>query len=98
MHPLYGLIKETEATHIGLGNAIAFATICTKARLCLLIISPAGCGKSAVSDAIGQAHPNTVRLDSVTRSGLRDFKDQFTHFQGLVVIDDLGKVDTNYSR
>jgi len=98
MHPLNDLIREVEATHEGLGNAIAFAAICIKAKMCLLIVSPAGCGKSAVSDAIGRSHYQTIRIDSVTRSGLRDFKDQFNHFQGLVVIDDLGKVDTDYSR
>jgi len=98
VHPLYKLMEETEATHSGLGNAIAFAAICSKAKLCLLVVSPAGCGKSAISDGIAHAHPQSVKLDSVTRSGLSNFKDQFTHFTGLVVIDDLGKVDTNYSR
>jgi len=98
LHPLYALIKEVEETHSGLGNAVAFAIICAKARMCLMIVSPAGCGKSALSDAVGSAYPQAVRIDSVTRSGLRDFKDIFTNFWGLVVIDDLGKVDTTYSR
>lgn len=98
MHQLYSIIKGVEETHSGLGNAVAFAIICAKARMCLLIVSPAGCGKSALSDAIGDVYPNSVRIDSVTRSGLRDFKDVFTNFWGLVVIDDLGKVDTTYSR
>uniref|UniRef100_A0A6M3M8M6 Putative helix-turn-helix domain containing protein n=1 Tax=viral metagenome TaxID=1070528 RepID=A0A6M3M8M6_9ZZZZ len=98
MHQLYEIIKEVEQTHSGLGNAVAFAIIATKARRCLIIISPAGCGKSAISDAVGSAYPEAIRLDSVTRSGLRDFKDKFTNFWGLVVVDDLGKVDTAYSR
>lgn len=98
MHQLYGLIDSINKTHPDLGSAVAFATIATKAKKCLLIVAPAGCGKSAVGDAVGSAHPEAIRLDSVTRSGLRDFKDVFTHFQGLVVVDDLGKVDTNYSR
>lgn len=97
-HPLYKVISDIEKTHTNLGNAVAFACVCAKAKKCLLIVSPAGCGKSSVSDAVGLHYPDSIKLDSVTRSGLRDFKDQFTHFQGLVVIDDLGKVDTDYSR
>ena len=98
MHQLYKVITQIEQTHNRLGNAVAFACLCAKARKCLLIVSPAGCGKSAVSDAVGMHYPDSIRIDSVTRSGLKDFKEKFTHYQGLVVIDDLGKVDTNYSR
>lgn len=98
MHQLYDIIRGVEETHLGLGNAIAFTAISVKARKCLIIVSPAGCGKSAVSDAVGSVYPESIRLDSVTRSGLRDFKDKFTNYWGLVVIDDLGKVDTPYSR
>lgn len=98
MHPMYKVIEDIDRTHPALGNAVAFAAIAVKARKCLLVIAPAGCGKSATSDAIGSHFPDTIKIDSVTRSGLRDFKEVFTHFQGLVVIDDLGKVDTNYSR
>lgn len=98
MHQLYTIIRDVERTHPGLGNAVAFSIICAKARKCLLVISPAGCGKSVISDTIGKAYPDSVRIDSVTRSGLKDFKDIFTNYRGLVVMDDLGKVDTPYSR
>lgn len=97
-HQLYSIIRAVESTHINLGNAVAFACLCVKAKKCLLVVSPAGCGKSSVSDAVALHHPDCVKLDSVTRSGLRDFEDAFTHYNGLVVIDDLGKVDTAYSR
>lgn len=98
MHPMYKVIADIEKSHPALGNAVAFAAIATKAKKCLLIVAPAGTGKSVISDSIGLVHPDSIKIDSVTRSGLRDFKDVFTHYQGLVVIDDLGKVDTNYSR
>ena len=39
-----------------------------------------------------------MMLDSVTRSGLAKMADQFSYYNGVVVIDDLGKVDTAYSR
>jgi len=98
MHQLYSLIEEVDKTHPGLGNAMAFAVICVKARKCLLIVSPAGCGKSAITDTVSKSYPDAVRLDSVTRSGLKDFKDTFSNFYGLVVMDDMGKVDSLYNR
>lgn len=98
MHKLYSVIADIEKTHSRLGDAVAFACICAKAKMCLLIVSPAGCGKSSISDAVGLHFPDSIRLDSVTRSGLRDLQGVFNNFHGLVVIDDLGKVDTNYSR
>ena len=98
MHKLYTIIQDVEKTHHNLGNAVAFSAICIKARICLLIVSPAGCGKSVVSEAIGATYPTTIRMDSVTRSGLRDFKEEFTNFKGLVVIDDMGKIDSSYNR
>lgn len=98
MHQLYAIIQEVEKTHPKLGNAVAFSIIATKARKCLLIVSPAGCGKSTISKTIAKSYPDSITLDSVTRSGLADFADAFTHFRGLVVVDDLGKVDTAYSR
>jgi len=98
VHQLYSVIQDVEKTHKGLGNALAFAIICVKAKMCLLIVAPSGTGKSAITNTLKKCHPDSTKLDSVTRSGLRDFKDIFTNFWGLVVIDDLGKVDTPYSR
>ncbi|MBU2249573.1 MAG: hypothetical protein KKD77_22695 [Gammaproteobacteria bacterium] len=98
MHQLYSLIEEVDKTHPALGNALAFAVNCVKAKKCLLIVSPAGCGKSAISDTLGINHPGAVRLDSVTRSGLKDFRDTFSNYYGLVVMDDMGKVDSLYNR
>lgn len=97
-HQLYRVIADVEKTHSGLGNALAFAAICVKARMCLLFVAPAGTGKSVIGRTIGQAYSDTVSLDSVTRSGLKDFKEHFTNFNGLVVIDDMGKIDSLYSR
>lgn len=98
MHPLYKLIEDVEKTHEGLGNAMAFAAICVKARMCFLMVAPSGTGKSAVGKTIARDYPDSVELDSVTRSGLRDFEDVFTNYWGLVVIDDIAKIDSLYSR
>ena len=98
MHQLYSVIRDVEKTHSGLGNALAFSIICTKARMCLLNVAPSGTGKSVITNTLKKSYPDCVKLDSVTRSGLRDFKEQFTNFWGLVVIDDMAKVDSLYSR
>ena len=98
MHQLYSIIRDVEKTHSGLGNALAFSIICTKARMCLLNVAPSGTGKSVITNTLKKSYPDCVKLDSVTRSGLKDFKDQFTNFWGLVVIDDMAKVDSLYSR
>jgi len=98
MHQLYTVISDVEKTHPGLGNALAMAAICVKARMCFLMIAPAGTGKSVVGRTIAGQYPDSISIDSVTRSGLRDFREEFTNFWGLVVIDDIAKVDSDYSR
>lgn len=98
MHQLYSIIEGVERTHPGLGNAITFSLICVKARMCLLIVSPAGCGKSAISNCIANSHPETIRLDSVTTASLSQHSEEFNNFWGLVVIDDVGKIGDTYSR
>jgi len=98
VHQLYSVIGDVEKTHSGLGNALAFSMICVKARMCLLNVAPSGTGKSVVTNTLKKYYTDTVRLDSVTRSGLKDFKEQFSNFWGLVTIDDMAKVDSFYSR
>jgi len=98
VHQLYSVIGDVEKTHSGLGNALAFSIICVKARMCLLNVAPSGTGKSVITNTLKQCFTDCVRLDSVTRSGLKDFKDRFTNFWGLVTVDDMAKVDSLYSR
>lgn len=98
MHQLYSILKDVEETHPGLGNAVVFSIICVKARQCLLLVAPAGCGKSVISNAIASSHPNSIRLDSVTTASLSQQSDTFSNFWGLVVIDDMGKIGDTYSR
>ncbi|GAI07223.1 unnamed protein product [marine sediment metagenome] len=58
MHQLYSIIGEVEKTHSRLGNAIAFAIICVKARMCLLLVAPAGCGKSVITNNVAASYPS----------------------------------------
>lgn len=98
MHYLMRLSREVDKTHPRLGNLLAFAVLCAKARRCLLIVAPAGCGKSTVTLTLQKQAPDMLYLDSVTRNGLKHFEEKMSGFCGLVIIDDLGKVDTTYSR
>lgn len=98
MHQLYSIIKGVEETHPGLGNAVAFSIIATKARKCLLLVAPAGCGKSVITDGLGVKHPDAVRLLSVTRARLKVFTDVFSNFQGVVLMDDMAGAGSIYER
>lgn len=64
----------------------------------MVIVAPAGTGKSRATQAIGVAYPDKMVFDSITRSGLAVMQEDMTGFGGLVVIDDMGKIDTVYSR
>ena len=91
MHKIRKLIKEIDKTHKGLGVMIAMNLICAKAKLCILNISPAGCGKSVTTDAVTlmlgeQAHKYT----SLTLAGLKNITEELNQFSGHITIDDLG--------
>lgn len=98
MHPLYDVISNVNKTHQGLGNAMVFTIICIKARQCLLLVSPSGCGKSVITDCINEVNPNAVQLLSVTRARLTDFIDTFSNFFGTVLMDDIASAGSTYER
>ncbi|GAI90452.1 unnamed protein product, partial [marine sediment metagenome] len=98
MHPLYDIIASVEKTHLGLGKAIAFSIICVKARQCLLLVAPSGCGKSVITDIMAAVSPNPVKLLSVTKAQLTVFKDTFTNFFGVVLMDDIAGAGSMYER
>lgn len=98
MHQLYEIIAEVEKTHPGLGNAVAFSIIGVKARMCLLIVAPSGCGKSVITDSIANVHPDPIKLLSVTKARLTSFKDVFSNFRGVVVMDDAASAGSTYER
>jgi len=49
MHALRTLIKDIDKSHRRLGKLIATNLLCVKAKLCILNVSPAGCGKEEYS-------------------------------------------------
>jgi len=92
------IIENVERTHKGLGNAIAFSIICVKARQCLLIIAPSGCGKSVITDTVRDAHPLSFPLLSITKARLGSFKEEFSNFFGVVLMDDIAGAGSTYER
>jgi len=97
-HPVLDIIEGTEETHRGLGNLAAMTVLCIKARKCMVTVSPPGCGKSTITNWIQEKHPDAYIKDSITRSSLTTYSDQFNGFTGCMLFDDVGKIDTPWSR
>ncbi len=98
MHQLDEVIISIESTHSGLGKAVAMSILCIKARQCLLMVAPSGCGKSIITDAIKIAHPDAISLLSITRARLKDYEDTFSNFFGVVLMDDMAGAGSQYER
>lgn len=97
-HPVTDIIQAVEASHKGLGRLAAFSLIASKAQKCLIVIAPPGCGKSAVGEWIEKVHPEAYRKQSITRSALKLYEELFNNFTGCVIFDDVGAIDTKWSR
>lgn len=99
MHRIRQLIRGVNKSHNGLGALTAMNFIAAKARRCLLNVSPAGCGKSTVTDTVAVLlKDRCTRYTSLTMSGLMKLKDEFSDYTGHVIIDDLGAEKSEWSR
>jgi len=99
MHKLLELKQKIDEDYRGLGRLVAAELLAVKARKCLLVIAPAGCGKSITSKYIGKVHPRgCIELPSLTLDGLRVERDRLTGFNGVVVVDDISGGTTAYNR
>ena len=98
MHKLQGLIDSVEATHKGLGKVIAFSVIAIKAKQCLILVAPSGCGKSVITDSLAIAHPDSFKLLSITRARLQSYAEQFSNYFGVVLMDDMAGAGGMYER
>ena len=97
-HPLTALIESVNTTHPGLGNLAAISVVAAKARQCLITVAAPGTGKSTITNWLQAKHPNAFVEDSYTRSSLKALEEQFNGFDGLLLIDDIGKIDSDWSR
>jgi len=94
-HSLRDQVIQVEATHPGLGRTAVAVTVAALAGRFVFCIAPAGCGKSTISNAVGQVQPN-IRFDSVTRAGLARRAEELSGYRGALLIDDVGRVETEY--
>jgi len=97
-HQLLDLITSIDKSHLGLGRAVAFSVICVKARQCLLLVAPSGCGKSVITDSMFNICEDPVKLLSITKARLTTYKDTFTNFFGVVLMDDIAGAGSMYER
>ncbi|KKL09350.1 hypothetical protein LCGC14_2566750, partial [marine sediment metagenome] len=65
---------------------------------CLLMVAPSGCGKSVMTDTLKLIHPDAVSLLSITKARLTDYKDTFSNFFGVVLMDDMAGAGSPYER
>ena len=98
VHQLIKLERDVEKTHPGAGRLAAFSLVTCKAKKTLLVIAPAGCGKSATSDLMMDKVPGAIKVSTMTAAGLTPWQDSLSNFNGLVVMDDLGRLQTTYRR
>ena len=98
MHPLSQLVRDVDATHPRLGQLVAAAVLAAKARRAMLVVAPAGTGKSAASEVLSHLFSPVLRYTSRTQASLEHVAGQLNGFKGLVIFDDLGAIDNVYSR
>lgn len=73
--------------------------LAAKAKLCILNVSPADCGKSRVTDATyAILHDIATKYTSLTLAGLRHLQKTLNNFAGHLIIDDMGGEKSLWSR
>ena len=97
-HYIDQVAEAVETTHPGLGGLCAITMVAAKAHKCLITVAPPGCGKSTVGDWLEKYHPDAFKKQSVTRSSLKIYEEQFNGFTGCIIFDDVGAIDTDWSR
>jgi len=99
MHKLIQLIKNVNKTHKRLGPLVAVNILAAKAKMCVLNVAPAGCGKSSACDITHSLmKDNALKYTSITLAGLVKQIDALSNFTGHVIIDDLGAEKSLWSR
>ncbi|MBA7618513.1 hypothetical protein ES703_25840 [subsurface metagenome] len=98
MHYLANLAKQVDKTHPGLGRPVVVAMLVVKARKMLLVVAPAGCGKSRITSFVGLNAPEFLLRDRLSIAGLGSLKAELESFSGVLVVDDIAKTQTPYAR
>jgi len=98
MHYLSRVESYINSTHSHLGSLVAVSMLAVKAKKCLIVIAPSGCGKSRSSSFVASQFQPTFAPDRLTIAGLRPYEKVFTDFTGLVVVDDISVGYSQYTR
>jgi len=99
MHKLQKHIKQINKTHPKLGPLITMNILAAKAKKTILNVAPPGCGKSVATNAVGLIlQERSRKYDSLTLAGLHRKAKNFSHFDGHILIDDLGTEKSLWSR
>jgi len=96
-HPIVDLMDDIAKTHPGLERLAAIAAIAVKAKQCLIVVSPPGCGKSTITNWISEQRQDAYIKDSLTRASLKQYETMWQDFTGVMLFDDVGKIDTDWS-
>ena len=97
-HKLLDYQNQVEKTHTGLGSLYVFSLLCVKASKALVVVAPAGTGKSSTIAAAAQINPaGVIEAGSLTRSGIPKASMNLNDSTRTILTDDLGEVDTKYS-
>ena len=97
-HPLDDLMASVKLSHPGLEKLAAVVVMAVKAKQCLIVVSPPGCGKSSVTNWIAEQRDDAFIKDSLTRASLKAHEAEWNGFTGVMLFDDVGKIDTAWSR
>jgi hypothetical protein len=97
-HVLARVVEAVRETHPGLERLVVAALCCAASRSFMAVVAPAGAGKSTAMRAVARSMPASRYYDSVTRAGLAALQRDLSGYRGVVVVDDLGKVETGYNR
>ena len=98
MHALADIAHYVNVSHSHLGELLAMSMVAVKARKCLLVIAPSGCGKTRVSDFMAASHPDSYSPDRLTIAGLKPYQELLSNYHGLVVVDDIASGYSQYTR
>lgn len=92
------VISCVDKTHPKLGNLFAFSLLSAMTRNTLLTVGVPSSGKTTVNKALLKLFENSLYEEGLTLSSFRHKANELNNFNGLLVIDDLSKIDTVYSR
>lgn len=90
-HYLRVIEASVNKTHPGLGRTVAALTCSVAARRCVLLVGPAGTGKSTALCALQNAFSPAMMPDSLTAASLKNIAETITGYNGVLLVDDMGK-------